>query len=265
MSKGFVILAENTAKVDYVKCAEVLARSIYKSMPHAKVSIVTNSPTHRNIFDKVISLPMGDLAASSDWKLINDFQVYEASPYDYTIKLEADMFLPRSIDHWWDVLKARDLVVCTTIRDYRQDISKERFYRKFIDENNLPDCYNAITYFKKSKTAEEFFTIVKDIFFNWDSFKDTLKCNKNEPATTDWIYALASQVMSPEVTTMPAFKEMSMVHMKQFINRTPSEDWTDKFIYELKPDVFRINTIPQQYPVHYHVKKFANELENAYG
>lgn len=265
MSKGFVILAENTEKTDYVKCAEVLARSIYKTMPNAKVSIITNSPTHRGLFDKVINLPHGDLATTSDWKLINDFQVYEASPYDHTIKLEADMFLPRSIDHWWDVLKPRDIVVCTTIRNFKQDISNERHYRKFIDDNSLPDCYNAITYFKKSKKAEEFFSLVKDIFFSWDTFRDTLRCNKNEPATTDWVYALASHIMSPEVTTMPEFKEMSMVHMKQFINRASSEDWTAGFIYELRPEVFRINTIPQQYPVHYHVKNFANKLETVYG
>ena len=42
---------------------------------------------------KVIKLPYGDQAPDSDWKLVNDWQVYEASPYEYTIKLEADMYM----------------------------------------------------------------------------------------------------------------------------------------------------------------------------
>jgi hypothetical protein len=62
-------------------------------MPDANVTIITTD-----------MLPHGDQAPDSDWKLLNDWQVYEASPYDETIKLEADMFLPRSIEHWFDIL-----------------------------------------------------------------------------------------------------------------------------------------------------------------
>ena len=33
MNKGFVILAQNTKTVDYIHCAEILARSIKNVMP----------------------------------------------------------------------------------------------------------------------------------------------------------------------------------------------------------------------------------------
>ena len=33
MTRGFVIVAENNATTDYMKCAEVLARSLKKVMP----------------------------------------------------------------------------------------------------------------------------------------------------------------------------------------------------------------------------------------
>jgi len=56
-----------------------------------------------------------------------------------------------------------------------------------------------------------------------------------------------------------------MIHMKQFINGTPTEDWTDTFIPELLPHTFRINTIPQIYPVHYHVKAFADTILKEFG
>ena len=263
MSKGFVILAQNTAETNYVKCAEMLAISIYRVMPDAKVSIITNNSVRRQLFHTIKKLPYGDLAPNSNWKLINDYQVYEASPYDYTIKLEADMFMPSSIDFWWDTLKSRDLVVCTTIRNYMQEVSSARDYRFFIDENKLPDCYNAITYFKKSELAETFFILVRDIFENWDQYKTLLKCNVDEVATTDWVYAIACHILGEEKTTLPQFKQMSMIHMKQAINNLHTEKWTDALAYEILTHTLRVNTIPQQYPFHYHVKEFAESLSRA--
>ena len=104
MNKGFVIVAQNTYKTDYVKCAEVLATSIKKVMPKAKVTLISDNITFNEIFDSVVKFPYGDLNPLGEWKLANDWQVYKASPYEYTIKLEADMYLPKSIDYWWDVL-----------------------------------------------------------------------------------------------------------------------------------------------------------------
>ena len=242
-------MAQDTEKTNYTKCAETLKKSILRVMPDANVTIITTD-----------MLPYGDLAKNSDWKLINDWQVYEASPYDYTIKLEADMYIPRKLDHWWDVLKERDVVISSTIRNVQQEISDVRVYRRFIDDNNLPDVYNAITYFKKSDTAKEFFDLVKEIFTNWGEYKKILKCNPDEIATTDWVYALASHILGIEKTTLPTFTEMSMIHMKQFINNHPTENWTDTFIYECLPDQIRIQTIPQLYPLHYHVKNFCDKI-----
>jgi hypothetical protein len=249
MNKGFVIMAQDTKKVSYTKCAEKLSKSIKRVMPDANVTIITTE-----------MLPHGDLAPYNDWKLINDWQVYEASPYDYTIKLEADMYVPRNIDHWWDALKDRDVVVSTAIRDYKQEISTVRLYRRFIDDNKLPDVYNAITYFKKSPIAEEFYKLVREIFTNWEEYKKILQCNYREYATTDWVYAIACHIMGAEKTTLPTFNEMTMIHMKQYIAGTPTDDWTDTLLYEFLPDQIRIQTIPQQYPFHYHVKTFCDKI-----
>lgn len=255
-----MILAQNTKNIDYVQCAEVLARSVKRNMPDSKVSLITDEKVKSKTFDQIIELPYGDLAPNSDWKLINDWQVYEASPYEYTIKLEADLFLPKSIDYWWEVLEQRDVVISTTIRNFKQEITEIRAYRRFIDDNNLPDCYNAITYFKKSELAKEFFLIVKDVFDNWNQYVTSLKCNLDEPVTTDWAYAIASHILGKEKTTLPNFDAMSMIHMKQWINGLPTENWTDTLIYEILPDMLRINTVPQQYPFHYQIKNFSDKL-----
>lgn len=249
MTRGFVIMAQDTANVKYTKCAVALEKSIKRVMPDANVTIITTD-----------MLPHGDLAIKGDWKLINDWQVYEASPYDETIKLEADMYIPRSLDHWWDVLSQQDVVVSSSIRNFKQEISDVRLYRRFIDDNNLPDAYNAITYFKKSDTAKQFFEIVRNVFENWDDYKAVLKCNPQEIATTDWAYSIACHILGVEKTMLPSFTEMSMIHMKQYINGTATENWTDTFIYECLPDQIRVQTVPQLYPFHYHVKNFCDKI-----
>ena len=249
MTKGFVIMAQGD---DYVKCATVLKNSILRVMPSANITIV-----------KTDMLPYGDQAPHTNWKLQNDWQVYDASPYDETIKLEADMIVPRNIEHWFDVMSAQDVVVCSKIRNFKGELSDCKVYRRFIDDNKLPDVYNAITYFKKSDTAEKFFTIVRDVFENWKEYKTIFKCNPEEKCTTDWAYAIACHIVGVEKTTMPNFNELSMVHMKQWVNGLPTEDWTDTLVYEILPEQLRVNTYPQSYPFHYHIKQFSDKLLGA--
>jgi hypothetical protein len=243
-------MAQNTT-VDYLACAIELERSIKHVMPDSNVTIITD-------------LPHGDQVPNSDWKLHNDWQVYDASPYEYTIKLEADMFVPENIDYWWDILRGYDLVVSTHVRDYKGNISNVRSYRQFIDDNQLPDTYNAITYFKKSEKAKYFYQIVRDVFENWDSYKAILKCNVDELATTDWAYSIAVHIIGVEECTLPVFDSFSMVHMKKDINDLRVDNWTDQLIYECG-EVFKVNTFPQRYPFHYHIKEFSTVLRNNYG
>ncbi len=248
MSKGFVIVAQNTDSVNYIECAEQLCNSIKQHMPNSNVTI----------------LDLPDLAPNSDWKLINDWQVYQASPYDETIKIEADMIITSNIDYWFDVLSLKDVAVCQTIRDYKGKISNVKVYRNFIYDNKLPDVYNALTYFKKSVIAEKFFSIVRDVFENWDNYKSQFKCSQNEIVTTDWAYSIACHILGTENTTIPNFTDFSMVHMKQFIMDTNTEDWTNELVYEFG-STLKIQTIPQRYPFHYHVKGFSKRLKEHYG
>lgn len=252
-----MIVAVNTAEVNYVHCAETLARSIRAVMPDESISIMTNDPCDYTLFDNVIRLPYGDLASDSKWKLVNDWQVYESSPYEYTIKIEADMYIPRRIDHWWDTLKHRDLHVCTTIRNIHNQISKVRDYRKLFDKNKLPDAYNAITYFRKSELAKNFFELVKDIFENWPKYRETLDYCPDDYPTTDLAYAIAIRLLGEENCTIQSLSEISFIHMKRGIIGTVMDYWPKEVVYEIHSDTIRFNTVAQLYPIHYHVKDFA--------
>ena len=55
MSKGYVVLAQNTETTNYIKCAEMLALSIKKVMPNASIALITDDIEHSKYFDYVIA------------------------------------------------------------------------------------------------------------------------------------------------------------------------------------------------------------------
>jgi hypothetical protein len=262
MSKGFAILAFNNQTTDYVALAATLRNSIHRVMPDAKVCLITDSDVQDPKYDRVIKV---DSVDSTEWKLGNDWLVYQHTPYDRTIKLEADLYIPRRIDHWWDILEERDLNICTTIRTYKNDVASVEYYRRALLENNLPDTYNAITYFRKSATASTFFKYVRDIFENPAAYGDFTKSFREERITTDVVYGIAATIVGVENCTMPTFTDFSMIHMKKMINGLKTDRWHDQLVYEIHPHTLRIATHPQLYPFHYHNKDFAAIIDQEIG
>jgi hypothetical protein len=181
----------------------------------------------------------------------NDAMVFGQTPFRETIKLEADMMIAGPIDHWWQLFRHRDVVISTGCRNWRGDVSTARHYRKVFDDNQLPDVYNAITYWRLSATAKEFFGLVRDIFANWSEFKKLIKFPPDS-VDTDLVYAMAAQIMGPEQVTMPFADFPQIVHMKRHHAGTQTERWTHELVWELDP--LRINTIAQWGAFHYNVK-----------
>ena len=104
--RGYLIPAIDTDSTDYLSCAVRLAKSIRQWHPGANISVLTTRRCSDPVFDHVIPLPHGDLGG---WA--NDWQVFAASPYRQTIKLEADMLATSSIDQWWTLFEHRDVVI----------------------------------------------------------------------------------------------------------------------------------------------------------
>ena len=235
--QGYVILAVDREGCSYEKMAHRLRRSIHHWHPDANVTIITKD-----------DLPHGDLGGYA-----NDWQCWLVSPYRETIKLEADMVAASSIDHWWTLFRHRDVVISTGARDFYDEITGCRRYRKIFDDNDLPDVYNAITYWRLSHTAQEFFGLVRSIFQHWNQYRTLLRF-PDEQATTDVVYAMAAEIMGRDRVTLPAGLGPSIVHMKAGINPIQTSDWTQELVWETDP--VRINTVAQWGLIHYHVKNW---------
>lgn len=239
--RGYVIPAIDRDESGYVRCAQRLADSIRAWHPDANVTVITRD-----------QLPHGDLGGYA-----NDWQCWYTSPYRETIKLEADMIAAGPIDHWWTLFEHRDVVISQGARNFYDRQTDCRRYRKLFDDNHLPDVYNAITYWRVSPTAQQFWQTVRNIFDNWELYRGLLRF-PDDVATTDVVYGMAAMIMGPEMVTLPHGLGPSIVHMKPYINAVRSLDWTRELTWETDP--VRINTVAQWGLVHYQVKDWqANE------
>jgi len=254
--QGYLIVATNTESTDYVDCSRVLAKTIKYWHPDARICLLTNDkiePDH--LFDHVREFPFAIDIANP---YTNDWQVFHATPFRETIKLEADMLITSPVDHWWNLLRHRDIVVSTGCRDWKDQPARSRHYRQVFDANHLPDVYNAITYWRLSKTAQEFFVTVRNIFENWPQYRAMLKFPEAAPST-DVVYAIAAMIQGPETCTMPFASYPTIVHMKRHIIAAKRDPWVDELICEYRDYELRVNTVVQRGAFHYNVKNWRHE------
>lgn len=171
MSKGFLVLAQNS-DVDYLRQAYALALSIKKTQPNINnISLVTNDKVpkkYKSVFHKILPIPFGDHATDSDWKVENRWKLYHATPYDETIVLDVDMLFLENMEHLWSFAKNRNMFFTSRVCDYKGRTITDKVYRKTFIENDLPNLYSGLFYFKKSDESLKFFKILEFITYNWE-------------------------------------------------------------------------------------------------
>lgn len=274
MSRGFFTIAQGAS---YQRMAYALALSLKISQPDGlnNLSIGVSADEkddvlwkYREVFDQVIEIPWGDHAQTSDWKLENEWKAIHMTPYDETIKLDADMLFPSDISQWWNVLQESDGVFATTPRTYRGEIITNDYYRKTFTENNLPNVYTAMFYFKKNDINFELFKLAEDIFNNWERYfyEFLLPEHRARMVSTDVVFALAAKIMDYEqYNQFPSTSVPTFVHMKSLLQGWPNdqfmiEDWTKMTpSYFNKDCTLKIGNYTQTLPFHYYIKDFVSE------
>tara|TARA_R110002074_G_scaffold292508_1_gene464180 strand:- start:2128 stop:2955 length:828 start_codon:yes stop_codon:yes gene_type:complete len=256
--QGWLTFAQNSDTVNYVNQAYLLALSIKRTCAINKFAVVvdtesakTITPNQRKVFDYVIEVPRQDNPFALECSAL------ELTPFKETFKLESDMIVPRSLDHWWDGCRIQDVCYTTRVRDYQGKVANTRYYRKFFDVNNLTDAYNGFTYFRYSRASTEFFNTIKSVCQNWDTLRDRVlsHCIYDKP-DTDVLYSLAQSFTGNShfnKLTYPTF-----THMKGAVNGwKPNIDWRNAVPWTLTKDYSLIvGGYAQQYPFHYFQKDF---------
>ena len=216
-NKGYTWFALNNSTTDYVELSRKLAKSIKQYNKENQVCIITDKPVEYKEFDHVVVLKQ-DYSKKQEWKLNNEWQVFNLTPFKHTIKLEADMLFTSNTDWWWNYLHQHNMIFSYHVRCYRDKVIKHTPYRKLFVTNKLPDVYNGLTYFRKSKQAKAFYNTCQDIILNWNKVRDTMliNCHDTYPST-DVVYALAYRIIDPTQKQLINYPWFKFIHNKPAI------------------------------------------------
>lgn len=264
---GFLTIAQNNSQTNYLELALVQAYNLKYLHPDFKYAVIVDDDTkklvnqeHEKVFDYIIDLPIDKTPQGIDWKLANEHQIFRLTPFKETIKVEADLLMTRSIKHWLHAFRLRDIVLSYGCLTLTQTEAKSRANRKFFDDNNLPDIYSGLMYFRYSQMANLFFIKATEIFHNWDLIKNNLKNCKDSTPSTDVLFALTAKLIGVEMCTLPTLDFIKFVHMKSNIHNGGSSDrWQDMFLHEIDGTMIRVANFNQYSPFHYHEKDFITD------
>lgn len=267
MSRGYLVIAQNTTTVNYLEQAYALALSLQLTQTSVReLSVCVDAETkqlitqkHREVFDQIIDIPWNDDAAEADWKINNKWKYFYMTPYTETVVLDTDMIFPTDVSYWWEVLSQRDVWVTTNVRTFRNEIATSTYYRPSVPANNLPNVYTAFFYFKRSELAAQLFAMAELIFHNWQRFYfKYMPKSKPDWLSGDIAFALAIKLLGIESecthdthTVLPTF-----VHMKPRIQNIADmgvrKNWCDSLpTYYDSYNNFKVGNFQQTLPFHY--------------
>ena len=262
VSKGFIVLAQNTDQVDYVTQAYALALSIKFSQKEVKyISLVTNDEVpeeYKSVFDYIIPIPWNDDALESNWKVENRWKLYYCTPYDETIVLDTDMLVLDDINDWWEYCSHYDIHFCSKIKNYKLENVIDDVHRKTFIANDLPNIYFGLHYFKKNENAFQFYKILEFVCNNWEHLYGSIAPNEYQNwLSMDVSSAIAAKIYGSDVNNSTS--PLHFVHMKPRIQGWVNipEKWTDAVHYSMnKRGEFVVGNIKQTKIFHYVDKNF---------
>lgn len=231
---GIVVLAQNNSQDDYVEQACLLAMSLEITNPNIPISIITNDDVpleYKRFFDKIIPIPYEDDAKNSEWKIENRWKIYHATPYENTIVMDTDMIVLQDISSWVDFLSNYEMYFTSNVYTYRGEKVTNNFYRKVFTENDLPNLYSGLHFFKKSDFAHEFYKWIELVTNNWELFYGQY-ATEHYPGrfSMDVTVAIVAKILDcdDDITNSIA-KFPTFTHMKPMIqNWSKSQpDWQD--------------------------------------
>ena len=270
--RGFFTFAQDNADTDYIRIAYALALSLkasQQSVPYLTIGITPGAivpEKYKHAFDNIIEIPWGDHAADSTWKLENEWKSIHMSPYDETIKLDADMLFFDDIGSWWETLSIREFAICNRVLDYRSHEITSDHYRKTFTDNELPNVYTGFMYFKKTPASMEIFDLAKFVYYNWQSiFEHTLKPESRPTyVSTDVVFAIVLKLLDIDQDFYSTKQLPTFVHMKSQLQGWGAdvldEDWNKLMSVFFNPSLeCKIGNYLQFFPLHYHVKNFLTD------
>jgi len=221
-SKGIIIFAFNTEKIDYVKIADrasILATR-QLGLPITLVTDVDSDPEFE--YDQVIKVENKGKNYRSymdqgqiQWRNLDRYMAYELSPYEETILLDADyLMFDNSIGKLWQ----QDF-------DYRlmhtnRNIDGPAY--SLMGELTHELIWATVILFRKTTKAKLLFDLVGRIQRNYNYYKKLYLCSG--PYRNDYAFAMADRILNGYTSTAYAGIPWSMMTIDYEINSIDIKD-----------------------------------------
>jgi hypothetical protein len=214
MSKGIIIFAQNNEYVNYAEQACASAGYARKNLSlFDEICLITNTETLKSnkklinkYFDKVIvsdSFQPDNIRLFKDTTHITEYapfknmgrsEVYELSPYDETLMIDADYFIMNDVlDQVWD--SENDVMINCKYRDVSER-HKENI--EYLDNFSIPMYWATVFYFKKSDFAGNLFTLISHIKYNYKYYYYLYNCSGNL-YRNDFAFSMALHILNGNV------------------------------------------------------------------
>lgn len=197
MSEGAVIIANDTAEIEYVRMARVAARLITRNLG-IPVALITDIPVEYPEFEKVIVVPrgrnntrttvMGSTHQTMSWYNLGRTDVYELTPWDRTLVIDADLFittdaLKSHLSSSFDFAIAKDIHWPNDGQIKTAKISK------------LPHMWATIMIFNKSTQAEAIFSMAKHVIKHYRTYARIYDFESRH-VRNDYAFSIACHLLS---------------------------------------------------------------------
>jgi len=255
MNFGYLIFVKTSDNADYIKLAYTLAMSIKLTQPegyNAVALAIDDLSELKNVKSPWVFDEVYEVSLFSGWD--NRSLMYDISPWEYTVCLDADMLFTRDISH---IIKyyasLYDIGLPGQVYNYKGVVADDSYFRKAQKQNNFPSVYTLFSFFKKCQDNENFFDLVKNITENQEPYKNLfLEKFKPQVLGTDEIFGLASYLLDYSII----FKDdyIKVLHMKGQIQGWPGSESrvSNRVGFYIDVDTeIKIGTYKQNSIVHY--------------
>ena len=225
MTRGITIFAFNNEQIDYLAMAAWSAGNIHRhlDLPVCVITDVTD-PARTAAFDQVVVTESPtvqqqryffDYKKNAAWHNMSRSSVYDLSPWDHTLVLDADYVV--ASDQLKVLFEAdQDFLA----HDRAVDVSG---YPPF-DNNNwfgsyqLPMAWATVMCFCRSKTAKLIFDSMQMIRNNWNHYRELYHINE-ETFRNDYALSIAMNIVDGHTLSMPSipWPLMSLTSLSRLI------------------------------------------------
>ncbi len=120
--------------------------------------------------------------------------VYELSSYDETLVIDSDYFIMNNVlDQVWD--SANDVMINCKYRDVSE---RHKDNISYLDNFSIPMYWATVFYFKKSDFAENLFTLISHIKYNYKYYYYLYNCSGNL-FRNDFAFSMALHILNGSV------------------------------------------------------------------